>query len=303
MILLYIDESGTSEVPGNTTHFILVGLSIPIEKWKICERDIQVVKSNYEIPDSEIHTGWMLRPYLEQSRIPKFDSLDNVKRRNEVRKIRTQELYRLQKSSTTKTQYHQTKKNYRQTNDYIHLTLTERRAFITEIASVIGSWGFARLFAECIDKIHFSPQKAILTIDEQAFEQVVSRFEHYLQIVNAGKEKNYGLIIHDNNPTIAKKHTELMRKFHLKGTFWTRIKCIIETPLFVDSQLTSMIQLSDVCAYALRRYLENKEEPLFNEVFKRADRKDNIVVGVRHFTEDNCSCKICAAHKLSRIKP
>ena len=63
-----------------------------------------------------------------------------------------------------------------------------------------------------------------------------------------------------------------------------------------------MIQLSDVCAYALRRYLENNEEPLFNEVFKRADRKDNIVVGVRHFTDENCPCKICAGHKLSKTK-
>ena len=34
MYLCYIDESGTSVVPGNTSHFVLAGLSIPIVQWK-----------------------------------------------------------------------------------------------------------------------------------------------------------------------------------------------------------------------------------------------------------------------------
>jgi hypothetical protein len=33
MYLCYIDESGTSVVPGNTSHFVLAGLSIPIVQW------------------------------------------------------------------------------------------------------------------------------------------------------------------------------------------------------------------------------------------------------------------------------
>jgi len=72
---------------------------------------------------------------------------------------------------------------------------------------------------------------------------------------------------------------------------------IIETPLFVDSQLTSLVQVADLCSYAMRRYLENGEEELFDLVFERADRKDGIVVGVRHFTDQNCCCKICTAHR------
>jgi len=88
-----------------------------------------------------------------------------------------------------------------------------------------------------------------------------------------------------------------MKQFHQKGTLWTRINNIIETPLFVESQLTSMIQIADVCAYALRRYLENGEEELFDMIFQRADRKDGIVVGVRHFTGPNCACRICSGHR------
>ena len=79
---------------------------------------------------------------------------------------------------------------------------------------------------------------------------------------------------------------------------WTAIKNIIETPLFVDSALTSMVQMSDLCAYALRRYVENGEEEFFDLVFKRADRKGTATVGVRHFADQEvCVCKICESHK------
>lgn len=112
-----------------------------------------------------------------------------------------------------------------------------------------------------------------------------------------GAKKNYGLIIHDNNDTIAKRHTELMKHFRLMGTLWTSVSCIIETPLFVNSELTAMIQIADVCAYALRRYLENGETELFQEIFKRADRKKLATVGVRRFSLSTCPCEICKLHK------
>ena len=66
--------------------------------------------------------------------------------------------------------------------------------------------------------------------------------------------------------------------------------------MFVDSQLTSMVQLADLCAYAIRRYLENSEEELFDLVFQRADRAGGVSLGVRHFTSAGCPCKICASH-------
>ncbi|MFH0778558.1 MAG: DUF3800 domain-containing protein [Candidatus Eisenbacteria bacterium] len=213
--------------------------------------------------------------------------------------MRRAELLRLQKAGNVK-QYRQTKKNYKNTTDYIHLTYSERIRLLVEIANRVSNWRFARLFAECIDKIHFDPLRSKATVDEQAFEQVVSRFERYLQLVGSGQaQQAFGLLIHDNNETVARKHTQLMHGFHRRGTLWTAIKGIIETPLFVDSQLTSMVQIADLCAYAMRRYLENNEADLFDPVFSRADRKDDVVVGVRHFTKPTCSCKICSAHRRS----
>ena len=112
------------------------------------------------------------------------------------------------------------------------------------------------------------------------------------------RQQNFGLLIHDNNLTVAKKHTMLMKDFHRNGTLWGRIKNIIETPFFVDSQLTGMVQIADLCAYILRRYLENNEDALFDLIFQRADRRGQTTVGIRHFTNLFCQCKICGSHKV-----
>ena len=58
--------------------------------------------------------------------------------------------------------------------------------------------------------------------------------------------------------------------------------------------------MADICAYALRRYLENAEVDLFNRIFPRADRRGDTVVGVRHFTATSCTCDICKLHRPSK---
>src|SRR5262245_24694561 len=136
MQLCYIDESGTSDIPGNSSHFVLAGIAIPIWQWNNCDRQIHIIKKRYGIENAELHTAWILRPYLEQRRIPNFDSLDYRQRVYEVRRIRNAELLRLQRANVR--QYWQTRKNYNKTNSYIHLTHDQRRALILEVAAQVG---------------------------------------------------------------------------------------------------------------------------------------------------------------------
>lgn len=306
MYLCYVDESGTSSIPGNTSHFILTGISIPIWHWRDSDRAISTIKNRYNLlDDAEIHTAWILRSYHEQRIIADFDRLSKPDRTRAVMQYRNGELLRLQRAGNSK-KYRQVKKNYNKTKPYIHLTQAERERFILEVAECISNWGYARLFAECIDKVYFDPSRTNESVDEQAFTQIISRFERYLENIGTPANRCYGLIIHDNNETVARKHTSLMKKFHQRGTLWTNLNNIIETPLFVDSKLTSMVQIADLCGYAIRRYCENGEEELFNHIYKRADRftyrsaaqqPEEVVVGVRHFSNSACCCKICSTHK------
>lgn len=288
----YIDESGTPQVPGNTSHYVLCGVTIPVKFWKKCDRSISAIKNKYHLSGAEIHTGWIMRTYLEQSKIPDFDKISYDDRRREVVKMRKSEIFKVQKSKDTKG-LKQLKKNYKHTEPYIHLTHNERMDFLREIADLIGKSSFIRIFAECIDKIFFDPTRAKQSVDEQALEQLVSRFEHYMSNVSSKGEKVHGLLVHDNNETVCKKHTALMKQFHKKGTLWTSIKHIVETPLFVDSALTDMIQIADLCSIALRRYLENGDKDLFDRISPRFDKHKGKLVGVRHYTETSCTCDIC----------
>jgi len=297
MYLCYLDESGTPDIPGNTSHYVLSGLAVPVWHWRDCEREIGIAKRRYDLTDAEVHAAWILRKYSSQYKVRDFEKLSYPQRRYEVNKLRNANLLAIQKSGRSKS-YKQTRKNYLKTAAYVHLSYDERMRFVLALCQIISAWGFARLFAECVDKIHFDPARSPVTVDEQAFEQIVSRFETFLAITRTGEApRSYGLLIHDNNQTVAKRHTELMMRFHQKGTLWTQVSNIIETPLFVDSELTSMVQVADLCSYALRRYLENGEGQLFDLIFMRADRRGDVAVGVRHFTHNACSCKVCAAHR------
>jgi hypothetical protein len=101
---------------------------------------------------AEFHTAWLVRAYSEQSKIPNFDKLNWAARRFEVQRARNADLLRLQRGRNPKA-YRQAKKNYRNTEQYIHLTRAERIQAAEQVADCVGAWGFSRLFAECIDKI------------------------------------------------------------------------------------------------------------------------------------------------------
>ena len=294
MQLCYIDESGVPELNQGTSHFVLLGLSIEAWDWRNQDRAVMVVKRKFGLADAEIHTGWMTRRYLEQERIPNFQTLDWPTRCAQVRQERAAQLIKtdaLKGSNAAR----ELRKNYRKTDAYIHLTLVERRNCLNELADLIGGWGNTRLFCHSIDKTSFVAAPPAIPPREEAFTHVVSRFELYLSGV--GGSQAIGLLAHDHDDTSSDRITQLMRQFHSSGTMWTNITRIIETPFFVDSRLTVGVQLADLCAYATRRYCEKEETDLFDRIWPRFHRLGTRVVGIRHYVGSrNCTCRICLEH-------
>ena len=285
LYICYLDESGTPDPDANSSHFVLLGLAIPAATWKAKDLEVAAIKGQYGLQSEEVHTAWMARDYPEQARIPNFDQLSWEERRNAVLGVRALNLARPRKVK----QQRSLLKNYRKTEPYVHLTRQERLDCLDELARLVGSWRDARIFAEAQDKVH-APGVPSFDI---AFEQIVTRFNTYLKKVGPLQ----GLMVQDNNETVARRFTKMMRRFYSDGTIWAEIDCIIETPLFVDSNLTSMVQLADLCAYATRRFFERGEQALLSKFYRRFDRHQKRLVGLRHFTGTyQCQCKVCIAH-------
>lgn len=298
MYICYLDESGTDQLGSGTSHFVYLGLAIPAVTWKAKDRQISTVLAKYGLQEAEIHAGWIARRYIEQERVPDFEKLDHAARRAAVETERQKWLIKTA-ALKSKPILDNLKKNLRKTAAYVHLTVAERTKLLRELADLVGGWRDARLFCEACDKVSYGGKQPAIPLYEEAFTQLVSRFQAFL--MHKGTRDNtdlFGLLVHDNNETVSRRLTEMMRRFHEAGTLWRNIDRIVETPLFVDSQITAMVQLADLCAYATRRFFENHETDLFDRFHPRFDRTGKRVVGIRHYRHlSKCSCRVCVEHR------
>lgn len=296
MKLFYLDESGNPELSGSSGSYVLVAVGIPIEKWTYCDKCINQLKASYNLSQAEIHTAWMLRTYWEQEEIEGFESMSPDERRVAVIAERERRIQK-HKSSKSDKALKNMKKTYKNTEAYIHLTYKERERFIFDLVSKIKSWTFIRIFAEIIDKNEYHPPQPDLTPATQAFERIVTRIEKYLSHIS-NDQKEYGLLIHDECESVQASHVCNMRQYQRRGTFKSDIKHIIETPLFVSSRYTNMVQIADCCAYALRRYYDSEDTSLYTVIKTRADKIGADVVGFNHYTfNGNCTCDLCISKR------
>ncbi len=303
MRLFYLDESGNPELSGPSDHYVLTAIGIPISRWTACDKAINQLKRSYNMPDAEIHTAWILRKYKEQEDILDFDKLCHDERRAQVISRRKQLVEKAKTENPASLK--NLKKNFKNTEAYIHLTYHERQRFIGDLVRLICSWNEVRIFAEIIDKRNYNPPRPGLNPASQAFERVVSRIERYLSNISgtglkdkkcvAKKQvKHYGLLIHDQCEAQACSHTSNMNRYHRFGTFNTKqVNHIIETPLFVDSACTAMVQIADLCAYAMRRKYDEDDGKLFDILKQKSSKSGKIRLGLNHYSSSPCSCELC----------
>lgn len=292
MHILYVDESGTPDPDPDSRHFVVAALALPLRNWKARDFQLRQILAAHRLLGVELHTAWMARRYPEQGRIPDFDRLSDQERRRRVELERRQDLGKaaLRGDRAVKG----LRKNYQKTSDYVHLTHSERVGVLQAVADAVAGWSEGRLFGD-------SQQKDSLTFPASscranALEQVTTRFNTYLK--RQQNADSMGILVHDQHQAESLKLTRIFRDWHDTGTAFTSIPFIAETPLFVDSSLTLMIQVADLVSYAIRRFCDRGEVDLFDRVYPRFERDRNgKLVGLRHYTgKKSCSCKICIDH-------
>ena len=272
MQLLYVDESGNSHINSSqsNTHFVLAGIAMDAAYWKQHNEQIKNLKTSRSLGEQEIHTAWILRTYGFQNKIPDFSSFTEIERRSKAEEFIHSEIQKA-KQGTRKN----IKKDWKIIKPYSHLLLAERNDFIRDICHLISKWGYMRIFLIIVNKEAYKPKYSIY---EDAFEQLISRFQRFIQNVSPN---DYGIIAMDNNQTISQRINILSNLFHASGTRYVSIPNIIDTPYFVDSKMTSMIQIADIVAYGARRFYEKGDSTLYDIYKSRIDANRNQLVGLR----------------------
>ena len=188
---------------------------------------------------------------------------------------------------------------HRQTDPFVHLTRAERSRLLEEALDVVGSHVGLRLFGEAADKRHLNIPNAV----GPTFTQLASRFDSFLQRQNArpGPEPpQNGLLVMDQEPTYEQYIRDLFAQYRAQGHPWGPVRHVLETPFFVDSRYAGALQAADLCAYAVRRYIERAdrgatpEEQNFLRVFHQFDRAGGKLHGLRHYcAKGTCPCRVC----------
>jgi hypothetical protein len=144
----------------------------------------------------------------------------------------------------------------------------------------------------------------------QIFEEVICGFNSFLvegyrlqQHEGKGSNRigNKGLVIIDENRK--EQYRELLDRFQEEGTSHGYLANIIDIPYFARCNDTPMLQLADLCAYALFRNFERSDSSYLNVILPHFFRTHNgQMFGFKHITNLECDCPACLNAKAHRTR-
>lgn len=147
-------------------------------------------------------------------------------------------------------------------------------AIIDALAVLKRSHPSNRVFAAAVRKSVISPDDPV----EHCFEQLASRFDHYLGRLHKSGDTQRGIIIFDKS-TYETTIQALATDFRTIGHRWGLIRNFSEVPLFLDSKASRLIQLADLIAYGLFQSLEHGDDTFYDEIRSRFDAEAGVVHG------------------------
>jgi len=93
---------------------------------------------------------------------------------------------------------------------------------------------------------------------------------------------------------------KLSREFRKAGTRWGSLKNIADSPFFVDSRASRLVQLADHVAYSVFRRYNTGDAQYMDIIASRFDEADGVYHGLSHKHADrlNCTCHGCLSRRL-----
>jgi len=177
------------------------------------------------------------------------------------------------------------------------LTIEEARGVLKSVLRVAASsYETTRLFACAIHKKSYPALDPV----ELAFEDLCQRFDYFLSRCRQQGDQQRGMVILDK----ATRETSLQRlgrEFRKVGTRWGSLRNIADTPFFVDSRASRLVQIADHIAYSVFRRYNTGDAQYMDIIASRFDEADGVYHGLSHKLADRltCTCPGCLSRRLS----
>ncbi len=135
-----------------------------------------------------------------------------------------------------------------------------------------------------------------------AFEDICQRFDLFLARKSREGDRERGLIILDRS-TEETSIQRLSRNFRRLGTQWGAVRHLADTPLFIDSRASRLVQMADHIAYAVFRRYNEGDAQYFDVIAHRFDETDGRIHGLshRHSTPQTCACPACLSRRIAKF--
>ena len=178
------------------------------------------------------------------------------------------------------------------------MTRPEAQGVILGVLDVLRrSYQSAAAFACAIHKPSYPNHDPV----ELAFEDLCSRFDMYLNRLRGTGDRQRGILILDESAheTTLQK---MAREFRTLGTRWGVIRNMAETPLFVNSGASRLVQLADHVAYAVFRRYNASDAKYLDVIASKFDSVDGVIHGLAHKQAGNpeCMCIACLSRRAAQ---
>jgi hypothetical protein len=211
----------------------------------------------------------------------------------------TQELDRLavsiEPANPDSVEFHASEIFSRRIPPWSRMTKTEAQGIIKAVLQVfVSSYESARAFVCAIHKPSFLHSDLV----ELAFEELCNRFDRYLNRLRGEGDRQRGLIILDES-SYETTLQSLAINFRHFGTKWGVIRNLADTPLFVNSKASRILQLADHVAYAVFRRYNAGDTQYFDIIASRFDSAGGVIHGLshRHALPQPCMCPACLTRR------
>ena len=137
---------------------------------------------------------------------------------------------------------------------------------------------------------------------ENAFEDLVSRFDLYLSRINRqlqldNKDEQRGLIVIAES-NYQKTIALLGRRLRTSGTRWGNLHNVSDVPLFAPSKDTRLLQYADFCSNAIFGRYNSGLAGDFDKIASKFDQESGVIHGLSHKTTDQtCVCTACLCRR------